>query len=183
MMSTIIFIIFAIVSAFLLLYQNAVMFYVATQAAQEGAVMWTDNSHNLDGGGGGSDSQGLYWRIGELFGGNDEKVGTIRGWAEQKLKELTPNTLIGSGAEKVEVKFHNYFVRREVEVTITKEIDIPFKQIAQFFSDDLDIHVTAKAGTAEPAEYIRNIDYGVELAKGLWKQVSGLVDGLLNSKK
>lgn len=182
-MSTIIFIIFAIISAFLLLYQNAVMYYVATQAAQEGAVMWTDNAHDLEGHVTGTDDQGLYYRIGELFGGNDGKVEKIQSWAEQKLKEMTPDTLIGSGAETVEVEFHNYVVRREVEVRITKEVDIPFKEIAQYFDQDLDLHVTAKAATAEPAEYIRNIDYGVELAKDAYKMIKGSLDGLLKAKR
>lgn len=183
-MSTIIFIIFAIVSAFLLLYQNAVMYYVATQAAQEGAVMWTDTSHDLDGNGGGGDSQGLYYRIGELFGGGEVsgKTGKIKAWAEQSLREMTPNTLIGSGKETVEVTFQNYFVQRYIEVSITKEIDIPFKDIAKYFGQDLDMHVKVRASVSEPAEYIRNIDYGIELSKSIWKMVSGKISGLFGKK-
>ena len=182
-MSTLIFIIFAIISAFLLLYQNAVMYYVATQAAQEGAVMWTDTAQDLEGGIQGTDDQGLYYRIGELFGGGSEKEKEIQTWAEQKLRELTPNTLIGSGKETVSVSFHNYVVQQVVEVSITKEIDIPFGEIARYFDQDLDMHVTAKAAVAQPAEFIRNVDYGIELAKTVWKQISGALDGLLKSKK
>ena len=183
-MSTIIFIIFAIISAFLLLYQNAVMYYVATQAAQEGAVMWADNAHDLEGNVTGEDNQGLYYNISELFGGGkiEEKKNTIKGWAEKKLKGMMPNTLVGSGGEKVEVNFDNYVVQRVVEVKITKEIDIPFKEIAQYFDKDLDMHVAARASVSEPAEYIRNIDYGIELSKELWKAISGEVEKLFKKK-
>lgn len=182
-MSTVIFILFAIVSAFLLIYQNAILYYVATQAAQEGAVMWSDNAHDLEGNVSGEDDQGLYYRIGELFGDGEEKTGEIRAWAENKLKELTPNTLVGSGAAKVEVSFHNYLVQQVVEIRITKEVDIPFREIAQYFDADLDMEVTARAAVTQPAEYIRNIDYGIELAKTVWVQISGGLDALFQSKR
>ena len=181
-MSTIILIIFAILSAFLLIYQNAVMYYVATQAAQEGAVMWTDSAHGMDGTVSGTDSQGLYYRIGELAGGNSQKEERIRSWAEERLAAMTPDTLVGSGAASVEAAFHNYVVRRVVEVRITKEVDIPFREIAQYFGADLDMTVTARASTAEPAEFIRNVDYAIELTTELWGMVKGKLDGLLKSK-
>lgn len=182
-MSTMIFLIFAIISAFLLLYQNAVMYYVATQAAQEGAVMWSDTAQTMDGGTDGEDDQGLYYRVGELFGADGGKTERIRAWAQERLKELTPNTLIGSGDESVEVEFHNYLVQQVVEVRITKEVDIPFREIAQYFHQDLDLQVTARAAVSQPAEYIRNIDYALELAKTVWKQVKGSLDTLFSSKK
>lgn len=180
-MSTIIFIIFAIISAFLLLYQNAVIYYVASAAAQEGAVMWTSEARNLDGKG----NRNVYYRVGELGSGGrvEEKKADVKKWAEEALVSLTPNTLIGSGAETVEVEFHNYVARQELEVRITKEIDIPFKEIAQYFSEDLDLHVSVKASLAEPAELIRNVDYGIELSRELWSVVKDKVGTLLNGKK
>jgi len=180
-MSTIIIIIFAIISAFLLLYQNAVMYYVASAAAQEGAMMWTSEGQNLDGSG----NRNVYYRISELWGGGqaESKRASVQKWAEEELKSLTPETMIGSGAEKVEVEYHNYVVRQELEVRITKEIDIPFKEIAQYFSEDLDLHVTVRASMSDPPEFIRNIDYGVELSRELWTLVKGQVDKLLKSKK
>lgn len=187
-MSTIIFIIFAIIMAFLLIYQNAVMYYVATQAAQEGAVMWSDPARTLDGTGGGAGDRSLnyyYHRIGEFFGGGgiSENKSKISNWAKQKLKELTPNTIVGSGAETVKVEFHNYVLVRIVEVSITKEINIPFKEIARYFNADLDMSVSAKATVADAPEYIRNVDYGMELAGELWKLVSGKLGDLFNANK
>lgn len=181
-MTSVIFIIFAIISAFLLLYQNAVMYAVATQAAQEGAIWWADEIHTLDGGYSGKDTQGHYYRLGELFGSGDKKCKTIQRWAEQKLEEMTPDTLIGSGKETVNVTFHNYVVRRVIEVEIVKEIDIPFKEIAQYFGQNLDMRVVARAACSESAEYIRNIDYGLELAGDIWDSVSDSIGSLLKSK-
>ena len=201
-MSAIIFGIFAIISAFLLVYQNAVMYYVASQAAQEGAVMWTDMSHNLDGISNGEDSQSLYYRVGELFafsqpavviesgktvsepsGKLQKKKYEIAMWADKKLKSLMPNTLIGSGKEKIEVQFHNYLVRQVVEVSITKDVNIPFPEIAQYFRRNLNLHVCVRASVADPAEGIRNIDYGYELLKTIWGPVKSKLSGLLSSKK
>lgn len=186
-MSTLIFIIFAIISAFLLLYQNVVMYYVATQAAQEGAVMWTDTAHDLDGHTTGVDTQSYYYRIAELFGGGGvaEKEQTIKNWAEDKMKELMPGTLIGSGAESVSVNFSSQWEKlfmRTIEVKITKEIDIPFKQVAQYFGADLDLTVIAKASVAEPAEAIRNIDYALQLAQEMWSVVSDKLGELFKKK-
>lgn len=181
-MTSVIFVIFAIISAFLLLYQNAVMYAVATQAAQEGAIMWTDNAHTMEGGYSGEDTQGHYYRLGELFSGNKSKCKIIQSWAEKKLGEMTPNTLIGSGKETVNVTFQNYVVRRVIEVEITKEIDIPFKEIAQYFGQDLDMRVVVRASCSESAEYIRNIDYGLELAGDIWDSISGIFGSLLKSK-
>lgn len=187
-MGTIIFIIFAIIMAFLLIYQNAVMYYVATQAAQEGAMMWTDPTRTLDGTGGVEGDRSLnyyYHRIGEFFGGGgiSENKAKISNWAKQKLKELTPNTIVGSGAETVKVEFHNYVLVRIIEVSINKEIDIPFKEIAKYFSADLDMSVTAKATVADAPEYIRNVDYGMELAGEIWKLVSGKLGDLFSANK
>lgn len=184
-MSTVIFIIFTIISAFLLLYQNAVMYYVATQAAQEGAVMWSDNAHDLEGNVSSKDQQGLYYRVGELAGGQSvsDKETYIRNWAEKKLKSMTPDTLIGNGAETVEVEFHNYVIQQVVEVRITKEIDIPFREIARYFGNDLDLHISARAAVAEPAEFIRNVDYGLELAGEVWSMISDKLDDLIKSMK
>lgn len=184
-MSTVIFIIFAIISAFLLLYQNAVMYYVATQAAQEGAVMWADTSHDLEGHTRGKDEQSTYYRVGELVaggGGSAGKTEYISSWVKQKMKKMIPNTLVGSGAEEVNVTFHNYVVQRVVEVRITKEINIPFREIAQYFGRDLDMTVDVKASVAEPAEFVRNVDYGFEVAAKLWGLVSDKLGTLLKSK-
>lgn len=172
-MSTLLFIIFAIISAFLLLYQNAVMEYVATQAAQQGAVYWTDTSVQMDGSRSGKDSNGLYYRIGEMAGGNAAKCDHIKKWAEERMKSMIPRSIVGSGAEQVSVTFKSGLMQRYITVEIKKEVNIPFAGIMQYFSDDLDMKVKVQASISEPAEYIRTMDFAGETLSKAWKAISG----------
>ena len=173
-MSTLLFIIFAIISAFLLLYQNAVMEYVATQAAQQGAVYWTDTSVQMDGSRSGKDdSNGLYYRIGEMSGGNSAKCAHIKKWAEDKMKSMIPRSIVGSGAEQVNVTFKSGLMQRYVIVEIKKEVNIPFASIMQYFNDDLNMRVKVQASVSEPAEYIRTLDFAYVTLSDAWKAISG----------
>lgn len=172
-MSTLLFIIFAIISAFLLLYQNAVMEYVATQAAQQGAVYWTDTSVQMDGSRSGKDSNGLYYRIGEMAGGNAGKCDHIKRWAEDKMKSMIPRSIVGSGAEQVSVTFKSGLMQRYIIVEIKKEVNIPFAGIMQYFSDDLDMKAKVQASISEPAEYIRTLDFASQTLSEAWKAISG----------
>lgn len=174
-MSTLLFIIFAIISAFLLLYQNAVMEYVATQAAQQGAVYWTDTSVQMDGSRSGKDkdSNGLYYRIGEMSGGNSGKCAHIKKWAEDKMKSMIPRSIVGNGAEQVNVTFKSGLMQRYVIVEIKKEVNIPFASIMQYFNDDLNMRVKVQASVSEPAEYIRTLDFAYVTLSDAWKAISG----------
>lgn len=199
-MSTIIFAMFAILSAFLLVYQNAVMYYVASRAAQEGAVMWSDPSHTLDGSEYKGEKQGYYYRLGELFAGEtsvsvrsgDKKKSAsgvqgkeyeIAFWALKQLSKLSPGTIVGNGRETVTVTLHNYIFLKEVEVSIVKEVNIPFREIAKYFPSNLDMKVTVQASVYGPTEYIRNVDYSIELAHELWGKVKDKLEPLLKSKE
>ena len=170
-MSAIIMIVFAIISSFLLLYQNVVITYIAQQAAQQGAAMWTDTSVQMDGTRSGVDDQRVYYRLGELSGAGsnmEAKKSTIKAWAEQKLKEMIPQSMVGSGSEHVSVEFENTIFQRFVTVEITKDVDIPIAGITQYLGDDLDITVRVRAAVSEPAEYIRTLDLGILVAQDLW---------------
>lgn len=174
-MSTMLFIIFAIISAFLLLYQNAVMEYVANQAAQQGAIYWTDTSVNMDGTHSGKDSNGIYYRIGEMAGGGNSaaKCAHIKEWTENKMKSMIPRSIVGNGAEEVNVTFKSGLMHRYVIVEIKKEVNIPFAGIMQYFNDDLNMRVCIQASVSEPAEYIRNLDFATVIIKDMWKSISG----------
>lgn len=174
-MSTLLFIIFAIISAFLLLYQNAVMEYVASQAAQQGAVYWADTSVKMDGSREGTDSNGLYYRIAEAAGGggSQEKCAYIKQWTEDKMKAMIPRSIVGSGAEQVNVEFKSGLMNRLVIVEIKKEVNIPIAGIMQYFGEDLDMSVRVQASVSEPAEYIRTLDFAMNTLGELWGAISG----------
>jgi hypothetical protein len=185
-MSAILFIIFAIISAFLLLYQNVVMTYVASQAAEQGAVMWTDTSVQMDGSREGEDTQGYYYRIAELngeSGGAAAKKEEIRAWAAERMSEMIPNSMVGSGAEEINVSFENTFFQRFVVVEIKKQVNIPIAGIMQYFSDDLNMSVKVRAAVSEPAEYIRTLDLAYLTALDLWDQIKGKLEPILKQFK
>lgn len=179
-MSAILMILFAIISAFLLLYQNVVMTYVATQAAQQGAVMWTDTSVQMAGTRQGVDKQNVYYRLGELVGGSKTKTQKIETWAKEKLATMIPNTLVGSGNEEVTVTFENNLFQRFVTVEIKKAVDIPFAGIMQFFSQDLDMSIRVRSAVSEPAEYIRTLDLGYLVALDLWDIIQDKLGPILS---
>lgn len=181
-MGTIIMIVFAIIAAFLLLYQNVVITYIAQQAAQQGAAMWSDMSIQMDGRREGVDDQGRYYRLDELSDTGDrteEKKNKIKSWAEQKLKEMIPQSMVGNGAEQVTVEFENTFFQRFVTVEIKKDVDIPIAGIAQYFGNDLDISVRVRAAVSEPAEYIRTLDLGVLLAQDVWDLIKDKIEPIM----
>ena len=45
------------------------------------------------------------------------------------------------------------------------------------------MNVTVEAAVSEPAEYIRNIDYSVELVQEVWKMISGGLEKLFKNAK
>ena len=176
------------------------MYYAASRAAQEGAAMWSNLSHTLDGTEDSNRKQGYYYRLGELFSGEtsvsvksgDQKktASGVQGkeyeiafWALKQLAALSPGTIVGNGKETVTVTLHNYILFKEVEVSIVKEVNIPFREIAKYFPADLDMTVTVQASVYGPAEYIRNVDYGIELAHELWNKVKDKIGKMADDHK
>lgn len=185
-MSAILFIIFAIISAFLLLYQNVVMTYVAQQAAQQGAVLWTDTSIQMDGTRVGADNQNIYYRIGEIGGGGAQtngKKAKIEEWAKKRMAQMIPNSIVGNGEEKICVKFENTIFQRFVVVEIQKKVDIPIAGIMQYFNKDLNMSVKVRAAVSEPAEYIRTVDLGYLISSEIWGMIQGKLGDIMEKFK
>ncbi len=84
------------------------------------------------------------------------------------MAEMIPESLVGSGAEKVKVTFEKNVFQRFVVVEIHKEVDIPIAGIARFFGDDLDMSIKIKSAVSEPAEYIRTLDLGYLIVQDMW---------------
>lgn len=163
-MSSILIILFAVLYAFMLLYQNAVIAYSASNAATEGAKAWVEEQNG-----------DRYWRFKE-FGTitSGAKISKIKSIAEECLKK----GVIASGGNTVDVKFENSFGMRKITVEISQDIAIPFQEIAKFFNNGeaLKLKAKASANVAEPTEYIRNIDYGIEWVSTISKWVGKKID-------
>lgn len=148
--SSILIILCAVFYAFMLLYQNAVISYSASYAASEGAKSWVKNR---DG--------DRYWRLKEfrtITSGTE--IGEIKSIAEDCLKK---GVIAGEG-NNVNVAFENSFGMRKIIVEVSQDLNVPFQGIAKYFNngEKLQLKAKASANIAEPTEYIRNIDYGVE---------------------
>ena len=148
--SSILIILCAVFYAFMLLYQNAVISYSASYAASEGAKSWVENREG-----------DRYWRLKE-FGTitSGSKINEVKAIAENCLKK---GVIAGAG-NNVNVVFENSFGMRKITVEISQDLNVPFAGIAKYFNDGetLKLKAKASANVAEPTEYIRNIDYGVE---------------------
>lgn len=148
--SSILIILCAVFYAFMLLYQNAVISYSASHAASEGAKAWVE-SRDGD----------RYWRLKE-FGTitSGEQINEIKTIAQESLKK---GVIAGEG-NNVDVSFENSFGMRKITVEVSQDLNIPFQEIAKYFNngETLQLKAKASANVAEPTEYIRNIDYGVE---------------------
>jgi hypothetical protein len=67
----------------------------------------------------------------------------------------------------VKVTYSNNVVRGKLYVEIIQEIKVPLGGIKQFFDgkDTLILSAQSEAAVSEPDEYIRNIDFALELSK------------------
>lgn len=147
-MSAILIILCAVFYAFMLLYQNVTIMNAASYAATEGAAEWAKDDR-------------LYRHFLEFSSANvSEKKEKVKKIANDRLK----GGVLSSNNTKVEVEFKNSWGKRSIVVEISQEISVPFPMIAKFFNGGkaLELKAQATADIAEPAEYIRNIDYGIE---------------------
>jgi len=149
--SSIIMILFAVIYAFLLIYQNVVIANAASYAAQRGAQIWVEDRSSSD----------RYWRLKEF--------GTITSGSQiNEIKTIAKNRLAGGAVSvpdnDIIVTFNNSFGMRKISVEIKKEINVPFSGIVPYFNGGMPLELKSKAtaNVAEPTEYIRNIDYARE---------------------
>lgn len=124
---------------------------------------------------------------GRTFEGYIEKVKGVQGKPKFVLKMDKDSSLPGQKAAmigeaickkmksevfrpsytKVRITYSNNFFRGKLIVEITQEVKVPLGGIKQFFDgkDTLTLYARSEAAVTEPAEYIRNIDLAIELAK------------------
>lgn len=161
-MSALLIIIVTIYYAFMAMYQYAIITYAASYGAEQGATAWVNGGDGLEGA---SYDDGIYYRLGELGGGDGQKIESIKRAVEDKIK----GGVLSTDGTVVDVDFENTLLQRKIVVNVKQNVNIPFAAILNYFTDseEFTINTKATAVIAEPAEYIRNIDYAKELATGL----------------
>lgn len=150
-MSAILMILFAMIFAFMLLYQNVVIMYSAYSSTQQGAEDWAQNNGSI------------YYRVGEITGGGgvQGKLTKIEESAKEKLKA----GILPSNNNSVKAEFKNGFIQKKVVIKIEQSIPIPIFGIAKYFGakDVISLSAESSAVISEPMEYIRNLDFCLEL--------------------
>ena len=161
-MSALLILIVTIYYAFMAMYQYVIVTYAAAYGAQQGAAAWVNQGEGLEGA---AYDDGIYYRLGELGGGGNEKTESIRRAVEEKLE----GGVLFTDGTVIDVNFENTLLQRKIVVRVKQNINIPFATILKYFTDsgEFAIETQSSAVIAEPAEYIRNIDYVKELATGL----------------
>ncbi|GEM_PF-567931 len=199
---TIILVLIALIVAFMILYQKAILVKAATQAAQQGAEIWTDSRKDIMDGSWDNTKErdSLYFR---LFDSSFSASSTMDLVSETKQEwEKTGNSIKGAKTlkvfncvktglkrglmkpkiTKVDLDYTNCMVEGKLDITITQEIEIPLGWIKSFFDGKNTLTLTAKgvAVVEQPAEYIRNIDFALEYASKLKDSIDfgGILGGL-----
>ena len=91
----------------------------------------------------------------------------------EALSKRIENTVLKPKNTKVRIIFTNNALRGRLTVEITQEIKVPLGGIKEFFDgkDTLTISSQSTAAVTEPDEYIRNIDFVIELSKRLGEEL------------
>lgn len=78
-------------------------------------------------------------------------------------------TAIRPAGTKIRITYSNSFIIGKLSVEIIQEIKVPLGGLKQFLDgkETLTLSARSEAAVTEPEEYIRNIDFAVELAKEL----------------
>ena len=148
----------------LLLFQQAHMQACADDAAERGAAVWDDKEKNIEIGKVGIQdlgADGLYRRL--IFD-KEPRIDKVMGYLQSKSAgyDLLPG---GSKAMKVELK--NYPVYKKLIVRIEGMYRLPLGNLLQIFgfSRDYVVKAESQAVVEDPAEFIRNVDFLMDLEK------------------
>lgn len=183
-MSILLMIIITVIYGLLLLYQKSLLVKSAAAAAQQGAEIWADlRRYDQDAFMGDTKKLSLSELYQQLFDFSrkyeieinileeTEKEETGGSLQDQKLQKI--RHMACSGLERgllkpeislLEINFSNKVLERKIEVTITQEVKVPLGAIKSFFDgkNTVTLKGIGTAVVAEPDEYIRNIDLGLE---------------------
>lgn len=182
-MPTILIMIFAVFFAFQLLYQQVVLEYAASCGASRGSIMWDYKDYDFSKGTVG-DKRGVYDSLTTAFHGNvkvstkgshgsgeiAERLNKVRTETENIVKE---KTLTSADAVNVEVEYKSSLTGATITVTASQSVNIPFKALFTYFSgSDMELKASSVGSIFDPDEYIRNIDYGVEIGKTIVNKIN-----------
>ena len=163
----VIFCIIAIMLLGLVLYQRALLQSAVDRAVHAGASSWKGLSADI--GTGRTDMEGLgaaglYWRLFE----NQREEKTVR--LENYAKELLiSRNILKPDNTTVDVHVTDFVFYKRLEVAVESSYRLPGRKVLKFFGFDgmLRLKVSSLAVIEEPAEFIRNMDFLIDIEKEL----------------
>lgn len=168
----IIFVLFWLVNIAFVLYQYAVLQSVANQAVEAAQAGWDNTSKEIRSGrlrnSTQLDDEWLYWNLVDKDRGLKES--SLEHWAKKRL-EKDPLMALFTGKSRqgkltVEVTQSSLlFLRRTLEVRITDNRHTIFSPLRTLFGFELtnQVMVVSSGTLQDPAEFIRNLDWGADL--------------------
>lgn len=185
-MPTILLMIFAIFFAFQFMYQYVVIEYAVSTGATKGAMMWDYEADGVDFEKGTvGDKVWIYNNLVQMLTGSgiSDREKMIKENTEKIIKSMS---VFGSQT-KVTSKYEGKLTGRYVTVEAEQKITIPFDAVISFFNKNGDNKLAIKASSTaalyDPDEYIRNIDYAVELSSDLVKQIKEKFSAITKNMK
>lgn len=146
-------------------YQRLVVLDTAVYTATQRAATWDNSIKNIETGSKGNSlvTDGLYWRLFQDFDESDLAVAKC--WQATSLAHAKLGTgVFKINSQDVVVKYDNQVQQRKVTAQVSQNVLLPTWMRGKLGAD---LHAQAEALVAEPAEYLRTIDFLVNLPQDL----------------
>lgn len=168
----IIFVMFWLVNIAFVLYQYAALQAIANQAVEAAQRGWDNTAKDIQTGcleeSGELGDEDIYWGVWDR--NQPLKESSLKAWALKRVnKDPVMDIFTGASRQesvKVEVSIKNIVgLRRSITVRITDGRRTLFSPVRSMFGFDLTNHVVvvSRGALQDPAELIRNLDWGAEL--------------------
>lgn len=165
-MPVIIFCILALMYGVILMYQQAYIQSVTDRAAERGAAMWPNASKDMNLGkitkGSIADSD-LYWRIYDTD--MQDKKEKISSFITDRIGGTAPGFMKAQRVSEPRVEKIDWLLYKKLRVTVEVNYKIPLGSLLKpmGIGDTFKVETTSEAVINEPAEFIRNTDFAVDI--------------------
>lgn len=170
--------VFIVIYFAFLMYRQSLLLSVADNGAEKGAAAWDNPSKIFElnkTGKENMDDEDLYW---SMFDSNkEEKLGGIKNYIEADLKRRNfVSGFIGSGSKTVDVNIDDFIVYKKLTVTINDTYRLPAARLLHVFGSEgaYSIKVKSQAVVNDPAEFIRDTDFLLDIESELEDKNPGL---------
>lgn len=159
-------VIIAVIYFCMIIYQKAYIQSLADMAVERGAAVWNNPTKDISIGSvtkSNINSGGLYWRLFDLS--RQDKEERVREYIKERLERYS---VFGfTVPPEVNVKINDHIAYKVLEVSIDAKYKIPVGGVLKMFglSEVYNVSARTSAVINEPAEFIRNTDFALDMEK------------------